>query len=74
MLIKSGLSSNEKLNPLDVEGAKQLQHISSQYQGRAQSSRMLQAARSKTMGAVQEQHQRNEASLSPVSLEHLIQM
>jgi hypothetical protein len=34
MLIKSGLGSDDlkSMNPLDVEGAKQLQHISSQYQ------------------------------------------
>ena len=50
MLIKSGLGSNElaTMNPLDVEGAKQLQHISAQYQSMSKASL---TARSKTLGA-----------------------
>jgi hypothetical protein len=55
MLIKSGLGSDDlkSMNPLDVEGAKQLQHVSSQYQASvATLSEQRQAAmcRSKTTG------------------------
>jgi WW domain/Cyclin, N-terminal domain len=58
MLIKSGLGSDDlkTMNPLDVEGAKQLQHISSQYQSSVASMSERQQAsmgRSKTTGSTQ---------------------
>jgi len=92
MLIKSGLGSEDlaTMNPLDVEGAKQLQHVSSQYQ----SSSMLglkktSMGRAKTVGGSSttplepSKLKANEEEKSPVSpleprnkvgLEHLIQM
>jgi hypothetical protein len=44
MLIKSGLGSEDltTMNPLDVEGAKQLQHVSSQYQSSVASKSAMQ--------------------------------
>lgn len=59
MLIKSGLGSDDlkAINPLDVEGAKQLQHISSQYQASValMSDRQKVAmGRSKTTGGSHE--------------------
>lgn len=55
MLIKSGLGSEDlaTMNPLDVEGAKQLQHVSSQYQSTVASMAVMQKAamvRSKSVG------------------------
>ncbi len=59
MLIKSGLGSDDlkAINPLDVEGAKQLQHISSQYQASVAlmaDRQKLAMGRSKTTGGSHE--------------------
>jgi hypothetical protein len=59
MLIKSGLGSEDlkAINPLDVEGAKQLQHISSQYQASVallSDHRKTSMGRSKTTGGTHE--------------------
>ena len=59
MLIKSGLGSDDMkaINPLDVEGAKQLQHISSQYQASValmSDRQKLALGRSKTTGGSHE--------------------
>jgi hypothetical protein len=83
MLLKSGLGSKDikTMNPLDVEGAKQLQQISSQYQSVAKSStRMLgmpktaslKLGRSQTTGGTMEsnsQHssEKQEDGCSPKS-------
>ena len=59
MLIKSGLGSEDlkAINPLDVEGAKQLQHISSQYQASValmSDRQKVSMGRSKTTGGTHE--------------------
>ena len=59
MLIKSGLGSEDlkTINPLDVEGAKQLQHISSQYQASValmSDRQKVSMGRSKTTGGAQD--------------------
>jgi hypothetical protein len=79
MLIKSGLGSDDlrSMNPLDVEGAKRLQHVSALYQSTAASmpnsgALGLAALRSKSMGAV-DQAQLMSAS-NDIGLEHVVQM
>jgi len=55
MLIKSGLGGDhpQSMTPLDVEGAKRLQQISSLYQSTAMPSAGLGAMRSKSIGALE---------------------
>jgi len=91
MLIKSGLGSEDlaTMNPLDVEGAKKLQHVSSQYQSSVTSKSDLHKAaqgRSKTIGTSFDQSrpgtkndQRSPISPIPemrakVGLEHVVHM
>jgi hypothetical protein len=49
MLIKSGLGSDDlrTMNPLDIEGARRLQQLSSQYEKNASSSNLMQIAKIK---------------------------
>lgn len=87
MLIKSGLGSENSMsmNPLDVEGAKQLQHLSSQYQTIAAQTIERQKAsleRAKTTGLYhQDSSSSDSPPLSPISekqqrfkigLEHMV--
>lgn len=89
MLIKSGLGSEDltTMNPLDVEGAKQLEHVSSQYQASVASMSDLQKAatnRCKSAGtnASSFREGRKGASIassipehrSKVGLEHVVHM
>lgn len=91
MLIKSGLGSEDlsTMNPLDVEGAKQLQHVSSQYQSSVASMSAMQKAdmaRSKSTGTkfISANNVRGNKYASPISpmvesrgkvgLEHVVQM
>ena len=77
MLIKSGLGSDDlkTTNPLDVEEARRLQHVSALYQSTVAKEtipRMPAVVRSKSAGFVA-----NNLSDSPkgkVGLEHVVQM
>lgn len=77
MLIKSGLGSEDltTMNPLDVEGAKQLQQVSSQYQNTALSRSNLQKAargRSRTTGTMIPHEPNSPVSDLKVGLEHVV--
>jgi len=78
MLIKSGLGGDElkTMNPLDVEGAKQLEQVSTNYQAAVETKRRVAKEnkfRSKSMGDV-EKDQMRAAQRGAASLEHMVQM
>lgn len=81
MLIKSGLASEDlkASNPLDVEGARKLQHLSSVYQSTAANrmknegfSSKANFMRSASVGVLADGNK--HASDTKVSLEHVVQM
>lgn len=79
MLIKSGLGSDDLKtgNPLDVEGAKRLEQLSSNFQNVAATKRkMAQAAqlRSKSMGDADTMKMMRAQQRGGASLEHLVKM
>jgi Cyclin, N-terminal domain len=85
MLIKSGLGGDnvDTTTPLDVEGAKRLQHLSTQFQsGMGETRRQMRKAksmRSKSMGEDERARvgagaRRARAKNTKVSLEHVVQM
>ena len=90
MLIKSGLVGEvvDTTTPLDVEGAKRLQQVSTQFQSgigetrrhmrKAKSMRSKNMIRSKSMGVDELKHnigaRRGGANNKKVSLEHVVKM
>jgi hypothetical protein len=77
MLIKSGLGGDElqAMNPLDVEGAKRLEQVSSSFQTMAATKRRIaqeDKLRSKSMGDVDRMRMRK--AVQGASLEHMVQM
>lgn len=74
MLIKSGLGGKEALTPLDVKGAKRLQHLSSLYQSSTSASG-YSAIRSKSVGSIEVSRLVPETSNeSKALLEHVVEM
>lgn len=78
MLIKSGLGGDDlkTMNPLDVEGAKQLEQVSSNFQATAATKRLVaqqDARRSKSMGYV-DSHDTSQSQDKKASLEHMVKM
>jgi len=78
MLIKSGLGGDElkTMNPLDVEGAKKLEQVSTNYQAAVETKRRVAKEnkfRSKSMGDA-EKDQMRAAQRGAASLEHMVQM
>lgn len=85
MLIKSGLGGEEAMTPLDVEGAKRLQHVSSLYQSSTSaSSPGYSATRSKSVGSIEVARMLPESSpeksnkectkVGKALLEHIVEM
>jgi len=86
MLIKSGLGAgDETMTPLDVEGAKRLQHVSALYQSSARIPPPAAASRSKSVGSIQYSRGSSESSIlvhqkkdctgaGKVGLEHVVAM
>jgi hypothetical protein len=79
MVIKSGLGGEDfkTMNPLDVEGAKRLQHMSSRYQTTAAASssgvrRGMAGLRSKSIGS--SDMAKMPTTVNAVSLEHFVEM
>lgn len=78
MLIKSGLGGDElkTMNPLDVEGAKNLEQVSSNYQNAAETKMRVAKEnkfRSKSMGDA-EKGKLRAAQLGAAHLEHMVDM
>jgi Cyclin, N-terminal domain len=78
MLIKSGLGGDDlrSMDPLDVEGAKRLQHMSSQFQSlKAPRKGARLSSRSKSAGTVEPDSNKLQYDFKQkVSLEHVVQM
>lgn len=79
MLIKSGLGGDDlkTMNPLDVEGAKRLEQVSSSFQNVAATKRRTaqeNKLRSKSMGDADRGKLRVGAQKGGASLEHMMQM
>jgi hypothetical protein len=78
MLIKSGLGGDDlkTMNPLDVEGAKQLEQVSSNFQATAATKRRVaqqDKLRSKSVGDV-DSHDASQGQDKKASLEHMVKM
>jgi hypothetical protein len=78
LLIKSGLGGDDlkTMNPLDVEGAKQLEQVSSNFQATAATKRRVaqqEKLRSKIMGHV-DSHDTSQGQDKKASLEHMVKM
>jgi len=82
MVIKSGLGGDDMQTPLDVEGAKELEQVSSGFEAMVSTKRRIakeNALRSKSMGDAEKQKmlagaQRAAAQQGNAKLEHMVKM
>lgn len=76
MLIKSGLSGDyvTTMNPLDVEGAKRLQHVSANYQHCATAKSGFKNYRSQSLDSAELNKLAADGKVQKAGLEHLVKL